>query len=250
MRRGAGLLLATAILLAGCSGTAPTADRRGASRVTVTPAPVPADRSPTVREGVDGERLVPLASQHGTALADRSFTALGRGIVTGPVGVLLNVRWERRVAVDRETYHAVREGTETWYAAGGTGRHELGSGPERADLDDADYLAGLLRAFDSWRVSRYSNGSLALSGRGLARPEALGVAPSLRDARSAKTEVRVGTDAAIDRVRIRFEATVDGIPVSFVEERRYVAVGATETDRPPWYDAALATATPNATAKR
>lgn len=273
MRIPARVALCLAVLLAGCGGATPEG-RVDTTPATVTPAPVPTDEEPTVRESVDGERLVGLAERHEEALAGRSFTALGRRVVTGPVGVLLDVRWERRVAPDRGTYHAVRSGTTTWgwdgrdpvdqrhhyhtgdrtltrYETGGEVRYEIETDPRPggpvADLDGTDHLGELLAEFDTWRVVRYPNGSLTLSGRGLERPGVVGVSPSLSDPRNATVEVRIEPDGRVARADVRFEATVDGMPASVVEVRRYVAVGTTATDRPPWYGAVVGTAVTNAT---
>lgn len=266
MRVLARIALCVAVLFAGCGGTTAPGGRVGTPPETVTPAPVPTDGSPTVREGVDGGRLVPLVERHEAALADRSFTALGRRVVTGPVGVLLDVRWERRVAPGHDTYHEVRTGTETWgwdgpapvdrrhtyhepertvtrRVIGGEVRYEVDRDPPPegplSDLDDADHLRSLLGAFESWRLVSHSNGTLVLSGRGLERPGVVGATVPLADPRNATVEVRVGSGGRVLRASVRFEATVDGMPVSVVEVRRYVAVGSTQTDRPPWYDAAL-----------
>jgi hypothetical protein len=258
--------LCLAVLFAGCGGATSPGGRVGTAPETVTPAPVPTDRSPTVREGVDGERLAPLAERHEARLADRSFTALGRRVITGPVGILLDARWERRVAPDRDAYHEVRTGTETWgwngpapadrrhtyhepertvirQVTGGEVRYEVDrdppSGGPLSDLDDADHLRSLLGAFESWRVVSHPNGTLVLSGRGLERSEVVWAPPPLADSRNATAEVRVEPGGRVVRASVRFEATVDGMPVAVVEVRRYVAVGSTSTDRPPWYDAAL-----------
>lgn len=270
--------LCLAVLVAGCGGaTSQGSGGEASSRATatVTPAPVPTERSPTVRDGVDGERLVPLAGRHGTALEGRSFTALGRRVVTGPVGVLLDVRWERRVAADRGTYHAVRSGTATWgwdgrdpvdqrhryhagnrtvtrYESGGEVRYEVDPSPPPggpvADIDDEGHLADLFAAFASWRVVRHPNGSLTLTGRGLERPEAVGVDPPLSEPRNATVEVRVASGGRVVRAAVRLEATVDGMPASVVEVRRYVAVGRTATDRPPWFGVAVRRSGANGTA--
>jgi len=257
--------LCLAVLLAGCGGATP--ERRvDTTPTTVTPAPVPTDGSPTVREGVAGERLVPLAGRHEAALAGRSFTALGRRVVTGPVGILLDARWERRVAAARDAYHEIRTGTETWgwdgpspidrrhtyhetdrtvtrRVTGGEVRYEVDRDPPRGgsltDLDDADHLRSFLGAFDTWRVVRHPNGTLVLSGRGLERPGAVGGTARLADPRNATAEARVAPGGRVARVSVRFEATLDRMRVSVVEVRRYVAAGSTRTDRPPWYDAAL-----------
>lgn len=257
--------LCLAVLLAGCGGATP-GGRVDTTPATVTPVPVPTDRSPTVREGVAGERIVPLAERHEAALADRSFTALGRRVVTGPVGVLLDARWERRVTADRDAYHEIRAGTETWgwdgpspidrrhtyhetertvtrRVAGGEVRYEVDRDPPPGgpvtDLDDADHLRSLLGAFGTWRVVSHPNGTLVLSGRGLERPGVVGGTAPLADPRNATAEARVAPGGRFARVSVRFEATLDGMPVSVVEVRRYVALGSTPTDRPPWYDAAL-----------
>lgn len=266
MRVFARVGLCLVVLLAGCGGA--TAPDRGVATApeTVTPAPVPTDAGPTVREGVDGERLLPLVERHEAALSGRSFTALGRRVVTGPVGTLLDARWERRVAPDRDAYHEVRTGTETWgwdgpapadrrhtyyepertvtrRVTGGEVRYEVDRDPPPggplADLDDADHLRSLLGAFGTWRVVSHPNGTLVLSGRGLERPGAVGATPPLSAPRNATAEVRVAPGGRVARVSVGFEATVDGMPASVVEVRRYVAVGETSTDRPPWYDGAL-----------
>ena len=258
--------LCLAVVLAGCGGATAPGGRVGTPPETVTPAPVPTDRSPTVREGVDGERLVPLAERHEAALADRSFTVLGRRVVTGPVGTLLDARWERRVAPDRDAYHEVRTGTETWgwdgpapadrrhtyhetertvtrQVTGGEVRYEVDRDPPPggplSDLDDAEHLRSLLGAFGTWRGVRHPNGTLVLSGRGIDRPEVVRAPPPLGDPRNATAELRVEPDGRVARASVRFEATVDGMSASVVEVRRYVAVGSTPTDRPPWYDGAL-----------
>jgi hypothetical protein len=266
VRALARLAVCLAVLFAGCGGATTPGGRVGTSPETVTPAPVPTDRSPTVREGVDGERLAPLAERHGAALADQSFTALGRRVVTGPVGILLDVRWERRVAPDRDAYHEVRTGTETWGWDGPTpvDRRHIYHEPERTvtrqvtggevgyeidrdplpggpltDLDDADHLRSLLGAFETWRVVSHPNGTLVLSGRGLERAEAVWAPPPLDAPRNATAEARVAPGGRVVRVSVRLEATLDGMPVTVVAVRRYVAVGSTPTDRPPWYDTAL-----------
>jgi hypothetical protein len=258
--------LCLVVLLAGCGGGTTPGDRGDATPATVTPAPVPTDAGPTVREDVDGERLLPLVERHEAALDGRSFTALGRRVVTGPVGTLLDARWERRVAPDRDAYHEVRTGTETWgwdgpapadrrhtyhepertvtrRVTGGEVRYEVDRDPPPggplADLDDAEYLRSLLGAFGTWRVVGHSNGTLVLSGRDIERPGAVGATPPLSDPRNATAQIRVEPGGRVARVSVGFEATVDGMPASVVEVRRYVAVGETSTDRPPWYDGAL-----------
>jgi hypothetical protein len=267
------LCLTLAVLFAGCGSTG-TGGRTDTPAGTVTPAPVPTAERPTVREGVDGRRLVGLAERHEAALAGRSFTALGRRVVTGPVGVLLDVRWERRVSADRETHHEVRSGIATWgwdgrdpvdrrhryhagnrtltrYESGGEVRYEVDPDPPPggtvADLDGADRLRELFEAFGSWRVVRHPNGSLALSGRGLDRPDAVGATAPLSDPRNATVEVGIEPDGRVARAAVRFEATVDGMPASVVEVRRYVGVGGTVVGRPPWYGTALEAGTANAT---
>lgn len=265
MRGPTRVTLCLAVLLAGCGGATPE-ERVNNTPVTVTPAPVPTDVSPTVREGVAGERLVTLAERHEAALAGRSFTALGRRVVTGPVGILLDAKWERRVAADRDAYHEIRTGTETWgwdgpspidrrhtyhetdrtvtrRVTGSEVRCEVDRDPPRGgpltDLDDADHFRSILGTFDTWRVVNHPNGTLVLSGRGLKQPGVVGGTAPLADPRNATAEARVASGGRVASVSVRFEATLDGMPVSVVEVRRYVAVGSTPTDRPPWYDAAL-----------
>jgi hypothetical protein len=266
--------LCLVVLLAGCGGGTTPGDRADATPATVTPAPVPTDERPTVREGVDGERLRSLVGRHEASLSGRSFTAVGRRVVTGPVGVLLDTRWERRVAADRGTYHAVRSWTATWgwsgpapvdsrhrYHAGdrtltrfvrsGEVAYDLDSTPPTGgpltDLDGGDHLAELLVAFETWRVVRHPNGSLRLAGRDILRPGVLDTTGPLSDPRNATADVRIAPRGRVTRVEVRFDATVDGTRVSVVEERRFVGIGSTATERPPWYEAAIEATASNAT---
>lgn len=266
--------LCLAVILVGCSGPPSPGDPTEAPGATVTPAPVPTDRSPTVRDGVGGEDLLWLAARHETALSRHSFTARGRRVVTGPAGVLAYEEWERRVATDHETYHELRSGSATWgwdgrdpvdrrhvyhtgdrtlvrYVSEEETRYETrdepgGSGPV-ADLDGSEDLRRLLDAFGPWRVVRYPNGTLVIESGDLENPAGIAPTTPLSDVHDATAVMRVLPSGRVSRVAVRFRATVEGTSVAVVEIRRYVAVGETTTDRPRWYRAALGRSAPTGT---
>jgi hypothetical protein len=270
------LLLVVCLVLAGCGSA--TEAGEGSSSPTVTPAPLPPETgtpspTPALTAGtpVTAETLDGLAAAHAGGLANRSFTATERFVVRDEGGALYEERSRLRAAgtagtapyrYDRTSvadpsypgpqgieavalYHA--DGRTAFRSEDDAGsRYGVAADPLPAspsgDRTGGAFLAELVPAFDTWRVTPADGGRL-LRGTDLADPSTLALDTRLIGPRNASVRLRVEPSGRVSRLVLDYDATLNGRTVAVRVERRYGAVGTTSAPEPPWLDRALGTET-------
>lgn len=266
--RSSVLLLAVLLVLAGCSGFAPTN-----TETTMTPAPVPTgqatpvNRPATPAEGLDARAV---SFRHGAALTERSYTVHERTVVRYENGtVRSNLAIVRHVA--RGTYAATVNATGE--------RHPLGAGRVRGEFwSDGPRLLYTLTSdrttygvIDPANYSFWTNRYVALAyprpgrtvytpfrvttariaerttaptrfrvvGNDTTAPQLIDVPPGVSAPRNASLRAHVDQNGIVRYYRFRYEATADGAPVTVTTVVRYEDIGRTTVERPGWYEKAV-----------
>lgn len=235
---------------------------------TATPAASGPAVSDLVADGVDVNESFALAAAHRRALAQAGFTRVTSLTVGDGDGVLREVDRRLTVAPDGRPYLLVvrsrsREGfpvqalapqIQVYYEApralvrledGGTVSYfkpprPRTDGPVNDRPGDAR-LVGLLATFDETAVAApdEDGGVHVLRATRSAGPPVLDVPALLEDPRNASFRLEVAPSGAVRQYSLRYTATFDGRDVRVTRTVRFVAVGETTVDRPPWYDAAV-----------
>ncbi|MEF8851971.1 MAG: hypothetical protein V5A44_02945 [Haloarculaceae archaeon] len=255
------LVLASVVVLAGCSGLAGS---DGSAVETLTPAPVPT-AGPTYPPGVTASGVVApvLADAHESRLLSAGFTLTSHRRVVGPEETLRRTRQTRRVAPGGETY--VGEFTRSapkyplqsfpplslvyWTNGTVTAYHRESARPPHSyawtrgepptlDVTRADALERYLGAVET--TVRERERGVVLVGSTVERPGAFRTLPDGDRPRDVSLTVRVSDAGVVTGWRLTYRVTVADRRVRVVREGRVTAVGRTAVERPAWVAAAEA----------
>ncbi|MBX0323768.1 hypothetical protein EGH21_12085 [Halomicroarcula sp. F13] len=251
------LVLACALVLAGCSGFTTSG-----STETVTPAPVPTDglRYPP---GVTDDGVVPsaLASAHAGALSTDSYTLTSEQRAYDEDGDLErrtdHVRW---VGANASTYRGHFQQNATEYRAGWSTtrvdywanrsivatRYENQRGEVTllrwpaensdllTDLTDQQRLEGELAAVEMRVARREADGDVVLVGSSPRDSEQLVTPLFAREVENVSVRMRVRYDGTVVARRLSYDAVLSSDRVHIVREVRITDVGETTVERPDW----------------
>lgn len=252
------LLVALAVLVAGCNGVVTSSQAE-----TVTPAPVPTDefRYPP---GVTSERVVAetLVDAHSRSLATTSYTLTTRQTVRAHDGdPVLYVNQTRTVArnanaydgqieiktrlfVDREisviefwsdgSTIVTRYSTDNPYRDPEVRQWSVQSGGSITDLTDSHYLDGTLAGSEITTVRRTPDGGVVLAGSGIRDPERLVVPLIVSEPRNLSLQTLVRSDGVVLAMHVTYDATHDGERVHVQRRMRVTDIGTSTVDRPRW----------------
>jgi hypothetical protein len=254
------LLVALAVVLAGCGGVVSSGQPE-----TVTPAPVPTDAvryPPGVTDGhVDAATLT---DAHARGLSTTNYTLTTRQRVRTPDGQpLLRINQTRHVSRGAESYrgHFYLE-TNLYEDGGGStiefwGNHSLlvtryttanpyrepeirrwpgQRDPSITDLTDRQHLEGFLAGVDVAPVRRTPDGGVLLAGSGV-RDRTLIIVPLVvSEPRNLSLAMRVRHDGVVRAARVTYDATHNGERVRVERTMRVTAVGATPVTKPSWVE--------------
>jgi len=268
------LLCVTLLVLAGCGGTT---QRTVSPSPTVTPAPVPstsANESPSLapgltRNGVRDEFA--LGRAHAAVLANASFTLETNYSVSYPNGTdFIRRTTTARFGTNESRYYV--EGDTSGVAVGGsTATNELWSNgtrvfvmravdgtrrysspssvdgqpvsPAEALQFDPTYRNQIYRIFGAvtTRVTaqRTRDGTVIYRVIATRTTNPAAFESEWRNPRNVTLEASVSTRGLVRAYQLRYEATLDGTPVRVHREVRYLDVGSTAVERPPWYGQAI-----------
>lgn len=239
---------------------------------TEAPTPTPGASAPAVSDLVDAgvgvNESFALAAAHRRALAPAGFTRVTSLTVSDEDGVLRDVSRRLSVAPGGRPYLLVvrsrsRQGfpvealaprIDVYYEDPRALVRLVDDGnvsyfkPPRPRTDgpvndrpgDAR-LTGLLATFEEIRVAAPGDDGAVhvLRARRAVGPAVLDVPALLEDPRNVTFRAEVTPSGLVRRYSLRYAATFDGREVTVVRTVRFVAVGETTVDRPPWHEAAV-----------
>lgn len=215
-----------------------------------------------------------LADAHRASVENRSFTAEHHRSIRAGNGTLRSVDRRVRVAPGGAPYYLVRssqshpdypvesvarhvelwfDGTESLFRVGvenptfERGVADRPTGP----VDDVTYHDRLVVLYSrlDWRVAAKDVDSVGtayydLRADGPSDPQALAVPALVSAPENVSARVVVTGDGRVHRLRVSYDARIDGRRVRVDRALRFDLVGRTTVERPGWYDAAV-----NATGK-
>jgi hypothetical protein len=273
------MLLALAVVLAGCNGLAFGGDETPAR--TVTPAAVPTDEPtptpvPQLAPGLTGQGVTDafaLGEAHVAALDEVSYTMQENFSVTYQNGTDYRQRGvvaqlaanDSRYYVSRSTlgpqiyedgtvvYSAWSNGSRVISAqrVNGSTTYNVPRGVGREPLSPEQLSYGLTNREQVYRffssVETRVTDREQRNGTTVYRVEATNVTnPTAFEGVKRQNPENLTLVAHIDSAglvreyRLNYTATVNGSPVRVSRRARYTNLGNTTVDRPPWYDEAIA----------
>jgi hypothetical protein len=286
------LVLVLAVVLAGC-GMPFTGGDGGTTSPSVTPAPVPTDEPtptpvPQLAPGLDGTGVTDpfaLAEAHASVLDGTAYTVQTNVTVRYANGTVYTQQsTDSQLAANRTRYYVVNEvagarigggqagtslysdGERVFVARTSAGRttYRIARGVDREPAPPGELLSGD-EAGDERIYSLFTAVETRIadetSRNGTTRYRIVGANvtgeadPGSRygDPRNVTAHATIDSRGLVNEYRLRYEGAVDGANVTVVRRARYIDVGSTTVERPPWYEAAIrnvTTATPDATGAR
>jgi hypothetical protein len=276
MRRSAlPVLLALAIVLAGCNGLALGGGETPAP--TVTPAPVPTDEPtptpvPQLAPGLTGEGVVDafaLAEAHSSVLDNTSYTRYVNSTVRYVNGTVYNQFTSRaQYAANDSRFYTMQNGFGV--AVRGSGGLSRWSNGERVIVAETrnnstsytvrrnvngepippqelsfgtneEQIASIFSSVETriaGRMTRNGTTLYRVVATNVTNRGAFGNA-MWQSPRNITLRALISSQGFVREYRLNYTATLDNSTVRVHRRVRYTALGNTTVERPPWYDEAI-----------